>query len=144
MLIWGQICRPQLYKMLAPAEAVKLSIREVRSKVQSLSDNLLTPTLQGFLLELSSTSYSMGYCHRWVMNAPSLVPECRKQAGRPATGAQLLAAGRGAAREAAKGTGIAMKPWTCQGAASGQGQGVWALITVVLGYREVQKKRPRL
>lgn len=46
-----------------------------------------------------------------------------QEAGRPATGAQLLAAGRGAAGEAVKATGIAMKPWTCQGAASGQGQG---------------------
>lgn len=70
--------------------------------------------------------------------------ESRKQAGWP-RGAQLLAEGRGAAGEAVKGTGIAMMPWTCQGVASGQGQGAWALITVVLGLqRGAEKAAPTL
>lgn len=47
--------------------------------------------------------------------------------------AQLLAAEWGAAGEAVKGTETAMMPWTCEGVASGQGQGAWALITEVLG-----------
>ena len=59
--------------------------------------------------------------------------------------AQLLASGRGAAGEAVKGTGTAMMPWTCEGVASGQGQGAWALITVVLGLQGgAEKAAPTL
>ena len=73
------------------------------------------------------------------MNAPSSVPGYRKQASRP-RGGPAAGSGVGGCREAVKGTETAMMPWTCEGVASGQGQGAWALITVVLGLQGGAKK----
>lgn len=122
---------PQLYKMLAPAEAVKLSIREVRSKVRvPLGDNLLTLTL-GLSAGIEFYILLDGLLSPMSNERTQLSPRVQ-EAGQLATGvAQLLAAGRGWGRQLRhRDSDDALD---LRGSSLGPGAGAWALITEVLG-----------